>query len=149
MTTDAPGDANPSVDVQRILAVLRERNTVAQDLGIEVDFAERGHVRAKMRVRTNMANSKGIGHGGYLFLLADQAAGWACMTHNEQAVTQSAHATYVAAAELDDELLADAVELTKSRRSGTYDVRITTGAGRLVALVRCQYAIIGPVIVED
>lgn len=149
MATEARGDASPPVDVQRILAVLRERNTVAQDLGIEVEFAEPGHLCARMRVREDMANSKGIGHGGYLFLLADQAAGWACMTHNEQAVTQSAHVTYVAAAELNDELLADAVELTKSRRSGTYDVRITTRAGRLVALVRCQYAIIGPVIVED
>ena len=149
MATEARDEPSAPVDVHRILGVLRERNTVAQDLGIEVDFAERGHVRAIMRVRANMANSKGIGHGGYLFLLADQAAGWACMTHNEQAVTQSAHVTYVAAAELDDELLADAVELTKSRRAGTYDVQITTRAGRLVALVRCQYLVIGPVIVED
>lgn len=149
MTTEARGDASPPADVQRILGVLRERNTVAKDLGIEVDFAELGHVRVVMRVRAGMANSKGIGHGGYLFLLGDQAAGWACMTHNEQAVTTSAHVTYVSAAELGDELVADAVELTKSRRAGTYDVRIATRDGRLVALVRCAYQVIGPLIVED
>ena len=56
--------------------------------------------------------------------------------------------TYVAAAELGDRLIADCEELTKSRRAGTYDVRITSAAdGHLVALVRAQYAVIGPEIV--
>lgn len=149
MTTDARDDASTPLDVRRILAVLNERNTVARGLGIAAETAEPGRVRLVMRVRPDMVNSKGTCHGGYLFLLGDQAAGWACMTHNEQAVTQSAHITYVAAAELDDELLADAEELTKSRRAGTYDVRVTTRAGRLVALIRCAYAIIGPAIIED
>jgi acyl-CoA thioesterase len=148
MTTDARNDATMPVDVHRILAVLNELNAVARGLGIEVETAAAGSVRLLMRVRPDMVNSKGTCHGGYIFLLGDQAAGWACMTHNEQAVTQSAHITYVAAAELDDDLLADAEELTKSRRAGTYDVRVTTRAGRLVALVRCAYAIIGPAIIE-
>ncbi len=149
MATDARGNANAPADVHRILAVLRERNPVARGLGIEVETAAPGRVRLVMRVRPDMVNSKGTCHGGYLFLLGDQAAGWACMTHNEQAVTQSAHITYVSAAELGDELLADADEQTKSRRAGTYDVRVATRGGRLVALVRCGYAIIGPTIIED
>lgn len=149
MTSDARDAASTPVDVHRILAVLQERNAVARGLGIEVEVVEPGHVRLLMRVRADMVNSKGTCHGGYLFLLGDQAAGWACMTHNEQAVTQSAYVTYVSPAELNDDLLAEAVELTKSRRAGTYDVRVTTRAGRLVTLVRCAYTIIGPAIVED
>ena len=53
--------------------------------------------------------------------------------------------TYVAPAQLGEELLAAGEELTHSRRSGTYDVRVSTRGGKLVALA-LQYAIIGPQI---
>ncbi len=139
------GESTPMI--AEILAVLRERNPVGRAMGIEVVSASVGRLRAAMPVREDMVNSRGSCHGGYIFTLGDQAAGWACMTHNEQAVTQSAHITYVAPAELGEVLTADVEELAKSRRGGTYDVRITGGDGRVVALVRCQFAVIGPVII--
>jgi acyl-CoA thioesterase len=136
------------VSVERVLDEVRSRNPVAQALGITWESASPGQVRAVMPVREDMVNSKGSCHGGYLFLLGDQAGGWACMTHNQQAVTQSAHITYVSPAQLGEVLVADGLEVTKSGRSGTYDVRISTREGRLVSLVRCQYLIIGPTILE-
>jgi acyl-CoA thioesterase len=142
-------ETSETVDVMRVLAAVRERNPVAQQLGIEVEHGELGRVRGVMPVRADMVNSKGSCHGGYIFLLGDQLGGWACMSHNEQAVTQSAHVTYVNPAQLGDVLVAEGVEVTKSRRSGTYDVTISTQAGALVALVRCQYLVIGPAILES
>ncbi|MEI6664988.1 MAG: hotdog fold thioesterase [Chloroflexota bacterium] len=142
-------EATETVDVMRVLAAVRERNPVAQQLGIEVEHGELGRVRGVMPVRADMVNSKGTCHGGYIFLLGDQIGGWTCMSHNEQAVTQSAHVTYVNPGQLGDVLVAEGVEVTKTKRSGTYDVTITTQqTGTIVALVRCQYLVVGPTILE-
>lgn len=135
MTTEA-------IDVMRVLEAVRDRNPVAKALGITIESGSLGRARAVMPVREDMVNSKGTLHGGYSALLADQAAGWACMTHNEQAVTQSALITYVSAGELGEELVADGEELVKTKRGGTYDVRITTRDGRVVVLARCQYVVL-------
>ena len=37
---------------------------------------------------------------------------------------------------------ADGEELVKTKRGGTYDVRITTRDGRVVVLARCQYVVL-------
>ncbi len=135
--------------IDRILEVLIGRNAVARSLGVQIESAEAGRVTIAMPVREDMVNSAGTCHGGYIFLLGDQTAGWTCMTGNEQAVTTSAHVTYTGPAKQGDVLVAEGQELTRTRRSGTYDVRIATREGRLVALVRCQFAIVGPEILTD
>jgi hypothetical protein len=38
------------------------------------------------------------------------------------------------------------VELTRAKRTGTYDVRVSGGDGRLLTLARCQTLIVGPEI---
>ena len=82
-----------------------------------------------------MVGGHGICQGGYIFTLADMAGAYACLSRGEQCLTQTAHITYVSPAQRGERLVAEAVELTRTRRSATYDVRITVG-DRLVALFR-------------
>jgi acyl-CoA thioesterase len=88
-----------------------------------------------------MVGGHGICQGGYIFTLADMAGAYACLSRNRQTLTQTAHITYVSPAQRGERLLAEAVELARTRRSATYDVRVTAADGRLVALFRGQWRI--------
>ncbi len=88
-----------------------------------------------------MVGGHGICQGGYIFTLGDMTGAYACLSHNRQTLTQTAHITYVSPAQRGERLEAEAIELARTRRSATYDVRITAGDGRLVALFRGQWRI--------
>ncbi len=125
-------------DAATILQALVHRNGVAQDLGVELVDGREAYARLALTVQDRMVGGHGICQGGYIFMLADMAGAYACLTHNRQTLTQTAHITYVSPAQRGERLIAEAVELARTRRSATYDVRITAGE-RLVALFRGQW----------
>jgi len=126
-------------DAARILAVLAKRNLVAHDLGVELVEARLGFARLSMIVQDRMVGGHGVCQGGYIFTLADMCGAYACLSHNRQTLTQTAHITYVSPAQRGERLAAEAAEMTRTRRSATYDVKVTGGDGRLVALFRGQW----------
>ena len=83
-----------------------------------------GRARLRMTIADTMVNGHGIAHGGYVFLLADSAFAYACNTHDAVTVAASADVVFVAPARGGDVLEADAVERTRSGRSGIYDVTV-------------------------
>jgi acyl-CoA thioesterase len=93
-------------------------------LGIEVTDHGPGWARAQMKIRADMVNGHDIAHGGYVFLLADDAFAFACNTYDQVTVAASAEVVFVAPARLGDELIAEAVERTRYGRSGIYDVTV-------------------------
>jgi acyl-CoA thioesterase len=133
--------------VMQILDLLTERNPVIKMLGMQVRQAQPGQVQLTMTIQENMVNSHGTCHGGFLFTFCDQTAGYTCMSRNEAAVTQTGQITYISPARLGEEIVAEGIELARSRRSGTYDVRLSGPDGRLVALFRAQFVIVGPEII--
>lgn len=105
-------------------------------LGIEVTDIAPGKAVARMRVTTRMLNGHGMGHGGYVFLLADTAFAVACNSHGPATVAAGADISFVAPAQLGDELVAEATERTRYGRSGIYDVRVRRADGTVVAEFR-------------
>ncbi|GLZ40243.1 hydroxyphenylacetyl-CoA thioesterase PaaI [Actinokineospora sp. NBRC 105648] len=96
-------------------------------LGIRLRSAGPGRAEVSMAVTETMVNGHGIGHGGYVFLLADTAFACACNSHGPVTVAAGAEITFVAAVRLGDELVATATERTVYGRSGIYDVTVTRG----------------------
>ena len=80
-------------DAARILAALAKRNTVAHDLGVELVEARLGSARLAMVVQDRMVGGHGVCQGGYIFTLADMCGAYACLSHNRQTLTQTAHIT--------------------------------------------------------
>jgi acyl-CoA thioesterase len=132
---------SPDEEAAGILGALAARNFVATDLGVELVEGRAGFARLALTVQDRMVGGHGICQGGYIFTLADMAGAYACLSRNTQCLTQTAHITYVSPAQRGERLVAEAVELTRTRRSGTYDVRVTAGE-RLVALFRGQWRIL-------
>jgi acyl-CoA thioesterase len=78
-----------------------------------------------MTVRPDMVNGHGIAHGGFIFLLADSAFAFACNSHNERTVAAQCNIAFIRPGRLGDRLVATAREISKTGRSGIYDVRVT------------------------
>jgi acyl-CoA thioesterase len=116
-------------------AMWRE-DRASQGLGMELLAVGPGTARLAMTVTEAMVNGHGICHGGYVFTLADSAFAFACNAYDERTVAQHCAITFLRPAQLGDRLTADAVERQQAGRSGIYDIRISDGAGEVVAEFR-------------
>ncbi|HUB96032.1 MAG TPA: hotdog fold thioesterase [Stellaceae bacterium] len=128
-------------EAMQILTALAERNGVGRDLGVELIEGRAGFARLSMVVQDRMVGGHGVCQGGYIFTLADMAGAYACLSRGGSCLTQTAHITYVSPAKRGERLVGEAVEQTRTRRSATYDVRVSAG-DRLVALFRGQWRLL-------
>src|SRR5437879_11186281 len=96
-------------------------------LGMEIVEIGPGRATLTMTVRPEMVNGQRIAHGGFIFTLADSAFAFACNSHNNRAVAAQGNVTFLRPGKLGDKVIATAREISRSGRSGIYDVRVTVG----------------------
>ncbi|HDS1680261.1 TPA: hydroxyphenylacetyl-CoA thioesterase PaaI [Pseudomonas putida] len=126
------------------------RDQATQGLGITLLDVGPGRARLSMPVRADMLQGHGTCHGGFLFALADSAFAFACNSHDKATVAQGCSIDYVAPALAGDLLSADATELSRTGRTGLYDVRIQNQRGELIALFRGKaYQVRGTVLAQE
>jgi acyl-CoA thioesterase len=113
-----------------------ERDPASQALGMTLDEIRPGYARMSMRVRADMLNGHATCHGGYIFMLADSAFAFACNSHNLNTVGAGCTIDYLAPGFEGDLLVAEAVEQALQGKTGVYDVTVTNGEGRRLALFR-------------
>ena len=94
-------------------------------LGMRLLRIAPGEAEIAMPIEPRMANGHGICHGGFIFTLADSAFAFACNSHNDRAVAAQGNITFIRPGKLGDRLVATAREVSRSGRSGIYDVRVT------------------------
>jgi acyl-CoA thioesterase len=97
----------------------------SKGLGMEILQIKPGEATLTMTVKPHMVNGQGIAHGGFIFLLADSAFAFACNTHNERAVAAQCNISFIRPGKLGDRLIAVAREISRTGRSGIYDVRVS------------------------
>ena len=115
---------------------------------MEITDVKAGSATLAMTVGPQMVNGHGIAHGGFIFTLADSAFAFACNSHNERAVAAQGNITFIRPGKLGDRLVATASEISRSGRSGIYDVRVTVN-GIAIAEFRGHSRTIGGVWVPD
>jgi acyl-CoA thioesterase len=104
-----------------------KEDDASKGLGMEITGIGPGHATLAMTVAPHMVNGQRIAHGGFIFLLADSTFAFACNSHNDRAVAAQCDITFIKPGKLGDRLTATAREISRSGRSGIYDVRVTTG----------------------
>ena len=112
------------------------RDRAAQVLGIALEAIGPGRAVCRMTVRDDMVQGHGTCHGGIVFTLADSAFAYACNAYNRVTVALNAEIAFLAPAHAGDMLTATARERSRSGRTGIYDVEVTNGQGKTVALFR-------------
>jgi len=104
-----------------------QEDDASKGLGMEIVEIKPGQATLTMTVKPEMVNGQRIAHGGFIFTLADSAFAFACNTHNERTVAAQGNITFIRPGKLGDRLVAAAREISRSGRSGIYDVRVTAG----------------------
>jgi acyl-CoA thioesterase len=104
-----------------------KEDDASKGLGMEIIEVKPGSATLSMTVQPQMVNGQRIAHGGFIFTLADSAFAFACNSHNERAVAAQGSISFIRPGKLGDRLVATAREVSRSGRSGIYDVQVTVG----------------------
>jgi len=122
----APSPLSPSEVAQRASDTMWASDRASQGLGMEVVEVGAGTATLAMTITTEMTNGHNTAHGGFIFALADSAFAFACNSYGEVTVAAHCNITFLHPAKAGDLLIATAREISRSGRSGLYDVRVTT-----------------------
>lgn len=133
---EAGTDDDGTATAERVARAMAHHDAASRGAGIRLVDVGPGSARTALTVADRHVNGHGIVHGGYLFFLADAAFGYACNSRGVSTVAAGADITFLRAAVLGDELVADAVERAVAGKSGLYDVTVRTAAGETVAEFR-------------
>ena len=118
----------------------------SQGLGMQILEVKAGHAVLAMTIQPHMVNGHGIAHGGFIFTLADSAFAFACNSHNQRTVAAQCNISFIRPGKLGDTLVARAREISRTGRSGIYDVRVTVN-DTVVAELRGHSRTIGGALV--
>jgi len=119
-----------------------KEDDASSGLGMEIVEIGSGKATLAMTVRPDMVNGQRIAHGGFIFTLADSAFAIACNTHNERVVAAQVNITFIRPGKLGDRLIAAAREVSRSGRSGIYDINVAVD-GVTVAELRGHSRTVG------
>ena len=144
-----PPSIGPAERARRVAESMWAAEPASRGVGIRVGEVGPGRAEMSMTVAPEHANCHGICHGGFIFMLADSAFGYACNSHNVRTVSTHNAITFVAPARPGDRLRAVAVEVVRSGRSGIYDVTVTNQDGAVIALMRGNAREIGGAHFEE
>jgi acyl-CoA thioesterase len=121
-----------TADAEALLRYFRG-DSFARHLGIELLTVEPGRATAKMPLTATHWNALGSVQGGAIFTLADYAFAAASNSHGNVAVGINVSISYLKAAK-NGTLWAEAQEVAKNFKLGTYQVSVRDDAGDLVAV---------------
>jgi len=115
-----------------------DREPFAKAMGLRLIELEEGYSKVGMKYRPDlMDNIYSRAHGGAIFSLIDEAFETAAQTHGTIAVALNVNITYICSPEPGTTLNAEAREISGTRRTANYDIKITNAQnGALVA--SCQ-----------
>jgi len=126
----------PQERAQRSAEAMWANDRASKWLGARIDEVGPGHAVLSFEVQEHHLNGHSICHGGYIFTLADSAFAFACNSYNQVTLAQHNSITYLAPGKLGDRLTATAQEMSRTGRSGVYDVTVRRDDGTVVALFR-------------
>ncbi|MFK7834630.1 MAG: hydroxyphenylacetyl-CoA thioesterase PaaI [Sulfitobacter sp.] len=126
----------PQERAEKCAELMFANDAASPGLGMSIDAIAPGRAVLRMKVRPDMLNGHHICHGGFIFALADSAFAFACNSYNQYVVAQQNQITYVSPGQQDETLIAVATEVSRSGRSGVYDVTVTGEDARIVAHFR-------------
>jgi acyl-CoA thioesterase len=122
-----PGEADES------LRRFFKNDKFAEHANIELLSVSPGQARAKMALHPHHLNGYGTVEGGAIFTLADFAFAAASNSHGTVAVAINVSITFMKAG-TNGTLWAEANELSRNFKLGSYTVEVKDDAGELVAL---------------
>lgn len=114
-----------------------EREPLVRTLGMRLTDLEEGFSAVEMTHNPEtMNNLFGRMHGGAIFALIDEAFETVCQTDGTVTVALNVNVSYVASPDPGARLRAEARQVSRTKKTATYDIRVTAEGGQLIAT--CQ-----------
>ena len=110
-----------------------EKESYALKLGMRLVDAAPGRAVVEMKPQKDNGNIFGMIHGGAIFSLIDEAFQISCNSHGTIAVALNMTVTYHQAPSADAVLRAESNELHRTRRTGTYEIKVRDEEDTLIA----------------
>jgi acyl-CoA thioesterase len=132
MSTKNPTAAGHQPDAGESLPRFFKNDRFAERANVELLSVSPGQARAKMTLHPHHLNGYGTVQGGAIFTLADLAFAAASNSHGTVAVAINISITYMKAAKTGT-LWAEARELSRNFKLGSYTVEVKDDQGELVA----------------
>jgi len=138
---------SPQALAEATSAHMLAHDQASRGLGMDLAGVLPGYARMTMTVRADMLNGHKTCHGGFIFTLADSAFAFACNNANKVTVASGAAIDFLAPAMEGDVLSAEAVEQSRSGKTGVYDITVSNQHGKRIALFRGKsYQLLGTVL---
>ena len=126
----------PAAAPDAVRDAMQAGDAVLRLLGLRIEAIGLGRATVSMAVRADMLNGFGICHGGLVATLADTAFAYACNAQGELTVASGFSIDLLAPAHEHEVLTAEAHELSRSGRTGLYDITVRNQRGEAVAAFR-------------
>jgi len=121
---------------EKIVHHMLSNDAFSQWLGIAVIELHPGYCKLKMMVRKEMTNGFAIAHGGITYSLADSALAFAANGYGIHALSIDTSIAHTRPVHVGDEIIAEALEKSHTKRFGIYEVQVTNQRKELVALFK-------------
>lgn len=115
---------------------LWKEDRTSQKLGMKIVRIGPGEAELSMTVTDDMVNGHNIGHGGYLFTLADSTFAFACNTYNQRCVAQHCSISFLAPVHAGEQLRSVAKEVSRQGRNGIYDITVYDSQSKAIVEFR-------------
>jgi acyl-CoA thioesterase len=113
-----------------------EAEPFGKKFGLKLIDVGEGSAIVEMAFTADMENMFGMAHGGALFALVDAAFEVASNSHGTMAVALNMNINYLASPAKGSKLTAKASEISRTKKTATYDIRVTDNGNKL--LTTCQ-----------
>lgn len=111
-----------------------QQEPFAQALNMELVALEHGYSTVEMTYDpAAMNNIYARAHGGAIFALIDEAFETASQTHGTIAVALNVNVNYVSSPQPGARLRAEAQEISRTKKTATYDIKVTEKDGGVIA----------------
>jgi acyl-CoA thioesterase len=110
----------------------KHQDRVAQLLGMEVMEVAPNHAKVRLKISDKLYNAADMVHGGVLFTVADYAFALAANAGDDIGIAISATMHYIHPAK-QGFLYAECREVSRNRRMGTYEAKVTDDGGQTMA----------------
>ena len=118
-------------------AIMRavDEEPLARQFNMKLVELETGRSTVEMNYDpSSMSNIYHRAHGGALFALIDEAFETAGQTHGTIAVAMNVNVTYMASPDPGARLRAEAVEINRTKRTSSYDIKVFDENRQLMAV---------------
>lgn len=133
MSKETKTHATPPTDAMASLQRFFKNDKFAERANVELLSVSPGAARAKMTLNPHHWNGYGTVQGGAIFTLADFAFAAASNSHGNVAVAINVSITFMKAGQTGT-LWADAREISRNVKLGSYTVEVKDDHGELVAI---------------